>query len=95
MGYLSASTIQQKRIFINYYQLSNYNYTPYYLSCEGLNNVTTAIAPNDSKKIYEYLVMPNHLFTFWYDDGIFHVAENFCIDCREHGGTNVKPDFWP
>jgi Domain of unknown function (DUF4249) len=95
MGYLSAATVQKKRIFLNIHQLSSYSYVPYYLPCGALNDVTTAIAPNDSKKIYEYLVMPNHLFTFWYDDGVYHVAENFCIDCRDHGGTNVKPDFWP
>ncbi len=95
MGYLSASSLQQKRIFVTIHQLSDYNYTPYYLPCQVLKDVTYALSPGDSGRIYEYLEMPNHLYTFWYDDGIYHMAQNFCIDCRDHGGTNVKPPFWP
>ncbi len=95
MGYLSASSVQKKRIFLSIYQLNNYNYTPYYLPCEILKDVTTAFSPYDTSRVYEYLEMPNHLFTYWYYDGVNHVAENFCIDCREHGGTNVKPSYWP
>jgi hypothetical protein len=95
MGYLSASTVQKKRIFVTIYQLSNYNYVPYSLPCHKLSDVTTAMSPYDLSRAYEYLEMPGHLFTFWYNDGVYHLAQNFCIDCREHGGTNVKPNFWP
>jgi hypothetical protein len=95
MGYLSASSVEQKRIFVSYYQLSSWNYEPYYLPCHVLKDVTTGFSPNDSSRAYDYLERPDHLFTFWYYDVVYHVAENFCIDCREHGGTNVKPSFWP
>ena len=95
LGYLSASTIQKKRIFVGINELDNSNYKPYYLPCYVLKDVTTGIAPTDKQKAYEYLESPNHLFTFWYDDGAYHLAQNFCIDCREHGGTNIKPSFWP
>ena len=95
MGYLSASSVEQKRIFVSYYQLSSWNYEPYYIPCQVLKDVTTGFSPSDSSRAYEYLERPDHLFTFWYSDGTYHIAENFCIDCREHGGTNVKPSFWP
>jgi hypothetical protein len=95
MGYLSAATIQKKRLFVDGSDMTNMNYVPYYLPCYSLNDVTTGFGIQDTAKAYEYLEMPRHLFTFWYYDGAYHIAQNFCIDCREHGGTNAKPDFWP
>ena len=95
MGYLSASTVQKKRLFVDGSNMTNMNYVPYYLPCYSLNDVTTGFGIQDTAKAYEYLEMPRHLFTFWYYDGAYHIAQNFCIDCREHGGTNAKPDFWP
>jgi len=95
MGYLFASTVQKKRIFVGINDMQNMNYVPYYLPCHSIKDVTTGFGVQDTAKAYEYLEMPRHLFTFWYFDGAYHVAQNFCIDCREHGGTNAKPDFWP
>jgi hypothetical protein len=95
MGYLSASTIQKKRLFVEGSEMTNMNYVPYYLPCYSLKDVTTGFGIQDTARAYEYLEMPRHLFTFWYFDGAYHIAQNFCIDCREHGGTNAKPDFWP
>jgi len=95
MGYLSASTVQKKRLFVGISEMTNMNYIPYTLSCHVLKDVTTGFSSLDTSIAYEYLEKPNHLFTFWYYDGAYHVAQNFCIDCREHGGTNLKPDFWP
>jgi Domain of unknown function (DUF4249) len=95
IGYLSSSTIQKKRLFVGINEMNNMNYLPYYLPCQNLKDVTTGISPSDTRRAYEYLEAPNHLFTFWYYDGAYHVAQNFCIDCREHGGSNFKPDFWP
>jgi hypothetical protein len=28
-------------------------------------------------------------------NGAYHLTENFCADCRELGGSTVRPDFWP
>jgi hypothetical protein len=53
------------------------------------------ISKTDYSKIYEYLLATNHLYPFIYEYGGYHLAENFCADCREHGGTTVQPDFWP
>ena len=94
MGYFCASTIERKRIFVTNRQLETYLYVPYYIPCKVLKDVTYVI-PHGDKNAYWYLEAPRHLYTFWFDDGVYHIAQNFCIDCREHGGTNVKPDYWP
>jgi hypothetical protein len=95
LGYLCASTVKRKRLFINRTELDNYNYIPYTSPCEIKEEVTAIISPKDYPKIYEYLLAPGHLYTFIYEYGDYHLAQNFCADCREHGGTNVPPDFWP
>jgi Domain of unknown function (DUF4249) len=96
LGYLSASSVQKQRIFVSIRDMNNYNYVPYYLPCERLADVSTGFSRFDTRRAYEYLQMPNHLFTFWYTDGdSYIVAQNFCIDCREHGGSNQKPSYWP
>jgi len=95
LGYLSASTVQQKRIFVAVNQMNNMNYLPYYLPCQKLSDVTSGFSATDTSTAYEYLEAPRHLYTFWYYDRAYHVAQNFCIDCREHGGTNIKPAYWP
>jgi len=95
LGYLCASTVTRKRIFLTLSQLTNYNYTPYYVDCATSQDAIVVISPGDRAKIYEYLVKPDHLYTFLYQNGGYFLAQNFCADCRDHGGTNVKPDFWP
>ena len=95
LGYLCASTTQRKRIFINRTDLSNFNYIPYTQACAIPEDVLVVIGETDYPLIYQYLLAPNHPYTFLYDYLGYHLAENFCADCRVHGGTTVKPDFWP
>ena len=95
LGYLSASTVQKKRIFVGINEMDNMNYLPYYIACRKLNDVTSGFSQYDTSRAYEYLEAPKHPYTFWYFDGAYHIAQNFCIDCRVHGGSNIKPNFWP
>ena len=96
LGYLSASTITSKRMFIKRFDLSNYNYIPYFLPCQLNPELVQVIDPNDIQTAYQYLEAPGHLFTFLYEaNGGYYIAPNFCADCREHGGTSIKPGFWP
>ncbi|MEI7501344.1 MAG: hypothetical protein WCK84_12965, partial [Bacteroidota bacterium] len=32
---------------------------------------------------------------FYYNAGAIRILTSGCIDCRQLGGTTVKPDFWP
>jgi hypothetical protein len=96
LGYLSASSTALKRIFINRNELSYYNYSPYWLACSLDTNIALSISNTNKQQAYDYLAKPNHLFTLYqiYSNG-YVIIPNVCGDCREHGGTSIKPGFWP
>ncbi len=93
VGYVSASTVQSKRIFINNLDLYNWGYQYYFnkFNCNG-----RTITP-DSMDFYFLYAQPR-LWVLWgtlppsHD---FIVFPTICSDCRLHGGTNVKPPYWP
>jgi hypothetical protein len=96
LGYLCASSTTRKRIFISRSELSDYNYTPYWLSCQLDTNIIIGIGAADKRQDYDYLAKPGHLFTLYeVFTGGYGMVPNACGDCREHGGTSVKPSFWP
>lgn len=89
IGFISASTTTEKRIFINESQVPGWNYR---LNCE------TKIVENKADSLKEY-------FTVMYRpyDAIKTPANEIvaylgitprCADCRLRGGVNVKPSFW-
>ena len=96
LGYLCASSTTFKRIFIKRGELSYYNYTPYWLSCQLDTNVEIGISSANKQQAYDYLAKPGHLFTLYkvFTEG-YVMVPNICGDCREHGGTSIKPGFWP
>jgi hypothetical protein len=95
LGDLYASTVTRKRMFIDRNQVTLYFINPYYLPCEINGDVSFVIDESDKQKAYDYLEKQGHLYTFLYEYYGYHIAENLCADCREHGGTATKPDFWP
>lgn len=89
IGYVSASTVTEKRIFIDYTQVTGWGYR---LECE------TYTVPNMPDSLLEYFKFkyrpyeavkapPNQIVAYL---GITPQ----CADCRLRGGTNVKPSFW-
>lgn len=86
IGYISAGTVQQQRIWIYPGQVPGY----YYFTCEQPD--TLLPAGKDLKENFEYLYTPI------YSKGPAGYYSNFtdCIDCRRMGsGTTKKPSFWP
>jgi len=83
LGYLTASTIEKKRIFI---QVGQWGFT---LTCET-KDVT--LVP-DSTAIYfgsgQY--MP---YQFTLVPPLYPSATPRCVDCTRRGGTLVKPSYW-
>jgi hypothetical protein len=90
IGYVSAGTVQQQRLWIHPSQVPGY----YYYYCAQAD---TLLPPNrDLKKNFD------DLYTPIYEKGagpvIIGYYSNYtdCIDCRQMGsGTTKKPSFWP
>ena len=89
IGYIGASSAQEKRIFISRNDIGNWNYK---FQCE-----TTEVPNNpDSIKLFfggfgliPYETNPpGGLFTKSY-----YSSSSHCLDCRERG-SSVKPSFW-
>ncbi len=84
LGFITASSVQQSRIYI-----SNDEVAPWKLP----RNCIQLDIPSDSIAIYFGMwgyapVASNGLFRFY-------AAEKKCLDCRLQGGTTTKPSFWP
>jgi hypothetical protein len=91
IGYISASTIQQKRIFISNKEVNNWITKMPGLDC-GSQVIDTD--PADFR-IYNYA---DTSYAPWYFTGnnipYLVIIKKSCVDCRVQGGTNVKPLFW-
>jgi hypothetical protein len=87
VGYLSASSIQQLRLFIDNKQVNTWDSVG--LECPIRQ---TDRNPNNFQ-IYSY---PDTLWGPYYFSGpILFLSKRNCLDCREQGGTLQKPAFWP
>jgi hypothetical protein len=88
IGYVSAGTIQQQRIFIKRSQLSSWLYI---FECQQPDK----FVPADPDSLLYY-------FNYWGYTPIRQVKLNIysanypeCIDCTWQGGITTKPSFWP
>jgi hypothetical protein len=86
LGYFSAGTFSEKRIFVSFYDLPN-NLQEYATGC------TMDTIP--ARELSNY--SDNTLIIGSYGDPMpigYMTAKSSCIDCRLHGGTTTKPSFW-
>ena len=87
VGFVSANTLQEKRIFIDYTDLPDWRPPPSTYDC-----TITAIDAHANFLIYDY---PDPDYTPYYFSGpILMIAKKTCLDCTLSGGTTVKPSFW-
>jgi hypothetical protein len=86
IGYITAATVQEKRIFIRRIDITN-AYSPQ-SSCKS------KIIPVDSAAFY--LTNPPYVIGHYVGSGGGAVAITTleCIDCRLAGGTIIKPSYW-
>ncbi len=89
LGYFSAVTVSEKRIFIPYYKLPGYmqDINLPDIDCKAVA-IPFADIPNRDKSLipfadYGQPVTLGYLF-----------ASRECVDCRESGGTKNRPSFW-
>jgi len=89
VGFMTATTLQQKRIFINNADLQNW------LIPAGSYNCSVVDVPQNP---VNFLIVstPDDSYAPWYyvSAGPLKLAKKVCLDCTLSGGVNVKPAFW-
>ncbi|MFT3933006.1 MAG: DUF4249 domain-containing protein [Chitinophagaceae bacterium] len=88
VGFISAGTMEQKRIFISKDDVKDWKAQPGSYPC-----AVRAIPTNPVDfSIWSY---QDDSFVPWYFSGSdLMIAKTACVDCRLSGGTTVKPSFW-
>ena len=93
IGYVSAGTVQQQRIFINSTQFPNWGYI---YKCPAIDDT---IKPGDSLQLlsafYYGSLVPLEVYGTPASPGGWIANVKSCIDCRAQGGVTTKPPFWP
>ena len=89
IGYISAASPQEKRIFINASQLSNWNAPP------PLNEMAFCpieYAPDGDFPVYNFYDTSYAPITS--GGGELTLTKKQCVDCTYQGGTTTRPPFW-
>ncbi len=89
IGYFTASSVQQKRLFISKDEVTNWNYI---YQGEECNMILIDQNPSNFL-IYNY---PDPDYTAYYFSGTtgLELNKKTCLDCTLQGGTNQKPSYW-
>ncbi len=88
VGFMSAGTMEEKRIFISVFDLQSWR------SPRGSYDCTVLDIPQDPNNFSNW-TFPDTAYIPWYfSGGSIRIAKKVCIDCRISGGTTVKPSFW-
>ena len=87
IGFISASTVETKRIFIRRGELNSWNSPSSDFVCTA-----TVIDPSRAQ---EYLSDGVFAPAYFVTGGGLAIARSQCVDCRYQGGNTIKPPFWP
>ncbi|HTQ28536.1 MAG TPA: DUF4249 domain-containing protein [Puia sp.] len=99
MGYIGASTVANYRIFILAPQVTQpWGYVPYY--AELVSGLECTLQLYSYDQMVQYFDVPagsRRYVLYGTPTGApgYLVVFIGCADCRIHGGTNIKPSFWP
>lgn len=88
IGYISASDVEEKRIFITWAQLGGWIFGQ---DCESYDipNHPDSIAAAYGMGLSIYSAIFNGPFISRYE-----ISQLRCVDCRKRGGSLVKPSYW-
>jgi Domain of unknown function (DUF4249) len=87
VGYVSAGTVQQERIYISRVQVPNWDYV---FSCGMADRSTPDIPDSLEGYLSSGLEVPIGL-----TGGRVYYNSAGCIDCRAQGGKTQEPSWWP
>ncbi len=88
LGYITASSEQEKRIFIdNHTQLPGWQSNP-------SNSCTITGIPQDPNNTLRFHPPDTTYAPYYFVTGGIYISKKPCLDCRRDGGQNVKPSFW-
>ena len=91
VGWISASSVQEIRLFIDNHSLPGWKSNP-------SSNCPVKEIPSNANNslIWEY---PDTAYQLWYfvsgPPPTLKITYKDCLDCRFQGGTNIKPPYWP
>jgi hypothetical protein len=90
LGYISASSVQQKRLFISNKSL------PGWQSAQPYDCPIDIVQSNPGNPlVWSY---PDPRYQLWYyvsgPPPLMKITYKECLDCRFQGGVNVKPPYW-
>ncbi len=90
IGFISATSVAEKRIFIDNNQLINWRYT------DPKNSICVqVVALQDPNDYLHYTYFDTTYSPFYFiTPGQLAVLKTYCLDCTRRGGTNIKPNFW-
>jgi hypothetical protein len=90
IGFLSANSVQQQRIFVYQTYLTDWIHNSPAFGCD---TIEIAYNPNT----FPAFNFPDTGYGPFYFNGptVLVLAPLFCLDCTRFGGTSVKPSFWP
>ncbi|HUP12408.1 MAG TPA: DUF4249 domain-containing protein [Niastella sp.] len=87
IGYITAATVQQKRLFIRQSEVIG-GYHPQ-TGCKA------TIVPTDSAAYFLQDQVSALAYFVGSGGGAVAITTKECVDCRLQSGTTQKPDFWP
>jgi hypothetical protein len=90
IGFISFSTVQEKRVFIYSGEVAYWNYYPYYGAC-----AMDTVPPAELSKFFQPPGGPYFNSLIGTDNGAVIFSSNLCVDCTDHGGSPIQPPFWP
>jgi len=89
LGFVSASDVQQKRIFISASEVPGWRF---YQDCDS-----TAVSYQEAAKLFEttwYKPYDEWVDPVTYDRLGYLAGYDFCVDCTLRKGVTTRPSFW-
>lgn len=91
IGFVSASSIEEKRIFLYNTYLTGWRHNPPTYSCD---TIEVPVNPVDYRIFYADEYPGFSPYYFMGSGGPLVLASSLCLDCTYFGGNTIKPPYW-